>query len=309
MSLVLNVHDIFPQTAIDLGLLRNKWAIKFFQWLEHYVYGRADCISVHSAGNRDWIASHHDNVKHLVVMPIWMNKERLKPGPRDNAWRERRGLGNKFVALFSGSQGHNQDMKVILEVAASLRATQDIRFVIVGDGTQHDEMVQLSRQMKLDNVDWLDWQSDEQYPLVLHTADVVLATLDEKVGTPVVPSKILSAMSAGRPVITCTRLSGDAPKLVDKATAGITLRPKDHRGLAQAILKLRSNRRLAERLGANGRFYVEQHLDVDLWATAHIDLFSHLMKSDGSLAAVLRRISHLFEQQDGQRSGGSSKNV
>ena len=301
MPFVLNVHDIFPQTAIDLGLLRNRAVIRFFQGLERYVYRQADCMTVHSPGNREWILARHSTIDDVAVMPIWMNVRALRPGSRQNAWRESHALNGKFVALFSGSQGYNQDMRVILKAAERLRSFRNIRFVLIGSGAQHDEMVELSKQMHLENVNWLDWQPEELYPLALRTADVVLVTLDAHVRTPVVPSKILSAMSAGRPVITCAPLSGDAPRIVDEAMCGTSLPPGDDEALTEAILRLYADRDLAKRLGANGRRYVEQYLNVDLWTTAYVDLFSHLLNPDGGLSGVLARISRLMPQENRQQ--------
>lgn len=280
MPFVLSVHDIFPQPAIDLGILTNRTLIKCFQKLEHYLYRNSDWVTVHSDGNRDWIETHGGSLNRTSVMPIWMNIETLKPGPRENAWRQSQALNDCFVVLSSGTQGYSLDIRVILKAAEHLRNYHGIRFVIVGDGPQHDEMVELSTRMKLSNVLWLDWQPTEQYPMVQHTADVVLATLDEKVKTPLVPSKILSAMSAGRPVITCVPLDGDAAMLVTDANSGINLPPGDDSALAEAILKLYKDRALAEQLGTNGRCYVEQYLNVNRWAESHIELFSKLIHFD-----------------------------
>lgn len=294
---ILNVHDIFPQTAIDLGILTNRTAIRFFERLERYVYAKADCITVHSEGNKEWIQRRHEGVRHVEVMPIWMNPEVLKPGPRENAWRSKQNLDGKFTVLFSGSQGYNQDIRVILEAAYQLKSEQDIEFVLVGDGTQHDEMVELSERMALNNVRWLDWQPEADYPLVLNAADVVLSTLDRKVQTPVVPSKILSAMSAGRPVITCAPLGGDAPKLVTRARAGIALAPGDDEGLAAAISRLKDNPELAEQYGDNGRRYVEEYLDVARWARAYVDLFVELAAAPGRMTALETYSPPLFRPE------------
>jgi len=279
MPYVLNVHDIFPQTAIDLGILTNRRAIHFFEWLERYIYARADCVTVHSEGNKKWILHRHEAVKRVEVMPIWMNPDVLKPGPRENPWRCNQGLDGKFTVMFSGSQGYNQDMRVILDAANHLQSEGNIEFVLIGDGTQHDEMARLSKDMGLNNVRWLDWQPEEVYPMVLQSADVVLATLREEVKTPVVPSKVLSAMAAGRPVITCAPLTGDAPKLVKHANAGFTINPGDHEGLAAAIRNLAIDPHLGQQFGKSARCYVEEHLDVRKWAEAHVALFSELIAS------------------------------
>jgi glycosyltransferase involved in cell wall biosynthesis len=224
-----------------------------------------------------------------------MNPDVLRPGPRENSWRAQQGLDGKFVVLFSGSQGYNQDIRVILDAAHHLQSEPDIEFVLVGDGTQHEEMVACSRQMGLNNVRWLDWQPDEVYPMMLQAADVVLATLRDQVKTPVVPSKILSAMAAGRPVVTCAPVNGDAPRVVMRAQGGVTLHPGDARRLATTLAGLSKNPDLCRQFGVNARRYIEEHLDVRIWAKAHVDLFSALTASRGrpqprpSAAPVLAR--------------------
>lgn len=280
---VVNVHDLFPQTAIDLGLLKNRALIRIFRSLEVYLYRNADWMTVHSEGNRDWVIAHGGHPERTTVMPVWMDASALKPGPGDNSWRARHGLKDRFVVLFAGTQGFNQDMEVILRAAEQLQNNRDIRFVIIGDGAQHDEAVALSRRLTLSNVDWLGWQAREEYPLVQQAADVVVATLKKEVSTPVVPSKILSAMSAGRPIVTSMPLGGDAPKLVQESQSGITLPPGDADHLKEAILKLYHDRALGERYGYNGRRYIEEHLDVKKWATAYVDLFNRLIKENSAI--------------------------
>lgn len=274
---VFNVHDLFPQTAIDLGMIKSPFLIRLFQYSEKYLYRKADWVTVHSPGNRDWVIAHGGNRDRSVVMPIWMDVNKLTPGPRNNIWRHRQGLDDKTVVLFSGTLGFNQDVDIILKAALRLQVHQDLEFVIIGDGVQKAEMVDKSRQMKLTNIRWLDWQPRDEFPLVMHTADIVLATLKEEVSTPVVPSKILSAMSAGRPVITCMPIKGDAPQLVVEANSGIALPPGDDAKLSEAILRLHNDRTKAEELGVNGRRYVVKYLDVKHWAEEYVRLFSGMI--------------------------------
>lgn len=274
---VFNVHDLFPQTAIDLGMLKNPALIKLFQSLEQYLYRNADWVTTHSSGNSAWVVAHGGDQLKTTAMPIWMDAEKLKPGPCQNAWRRSQKLNDSFVVVSAGTQGFNQDIAVILKAAERLVDHPDIAFLMIGDGAQHDEMKAYSEQVGLSNVRWLDWQPREAFPSVMHTADVVLATLKAEVSTPVVPSKILSAMSAGRPVITCMPMTGDAPKLVQDANSGIILAPGDDKALAEAILALYQDDAACRIHGGNGRLYVERHLDVGVWAQKYLSLFRHII--------------------------------
>jgi len=274
---ILNVHDLFPHTAVDLGLLKNKFLINFFERLEAYLYKTSDWVSVHSEGNREFVIGRGAHPERTIVMPVWMDASQLIPGPRVNSWRTKQGLADKFVIVFAGTQGYNQDMDVILKAAGLLRQIDDIQFAIIGDGAQHDAMVDQSKQMGLSNVRWLDWQPREDFSMIMHSSDIVIATLKKEVSTPVVPSKILSAMSTGRPVLVAMPLSGDAPKLVVEAEAGLAIPPGDEVRFAEAVIMLYKDRALGERFGANGRAYIEQHLDVNRWAKEYIKLFSQLI--------------------------------
>ena len=276
---VLNVHDLFPQTAIDLGLMKNRAVIKVFRQMEKYIYRKSNWITTHSPGNRKWVISMGGDPCRNSVMPIWMDTDKLYPGPQTNTWQKQHNPGNCFTVIYAGTQGYNQDLEVILKAAGLLTSMPDIRFIMIGKGAQHKEMVRKSREMNLRNIKWLGWQPRDQYPMVMHTADVVLATLKKEVKTPVVASKILSAMSAGRPVIACMPTDGDGPEILRQAGAGIVIPAGHYRLLADSVRTLYRNKSLARQLGRNGRRFVIKHLDVNIWARKYENLFSRLMNN------------------------------
>ena len=109
---------------------------------------------------------------------------------------------------------------------------------------------------------FLPMQARERYPQVLYASDAGLVTLRSDVRTPVVPSKILSIMASGRPVIAALRPEGDAQRLILESQSGRCVAPGDARALANAVLELYGNRDLRKRMGANGRRYAESKLSV-----------------------------------------------
>ncbi|MEA3375881.1 MAG: glycosyltransferase family 4 protein [Chloroflexota bacterium] len=295
LPFVLNVQDLFPRSAIDLGLLRHPLLIQAFDLLEQFLYRRASWITVHSPGNRHHVIARGGDPRRVTVVPNWVDIDFIRPGPRENAFRTRHRLGDGFIASFAGVLGYSQDIDVVLEAAALTAEKGEITWLIVGDGVHAPRLRQKAALMALDNVRFLPMQPRESYPELLHASDVGLATLRSDVTTPVVPSKILSIMAAGLPVVTALPLDGDASRLIAEARCGICLPPGDARALADAVLKLWRNRSLRQRLGECGRRYVEQRLSLDACVARYEDLLERVSEYAGP--------PHLPARQPGR--GGS----
>jgi glycosyltransferase involved in cell wall biosynthesis len=274
---LLNVQDLFPQSAVDLGVLDHGFLIRFFERLERFLYRRADHITVHSSGNREIVVARGAEPERVTVMYNWVDTDFIRPGERCNDFSREHGLDDRFVASFAGVIGHSQDLDVVLEAADLLRGHPEIHFLIVGDGTEKGRLERKARSRELSNVQFLPMQPRHRYPSVLHASDVSLATLRAEVATPVVPSKILSIMAAGRPVVASMRLEGDAPHLIEEARCGYALPPGNPRALAETVLALSRDQTLRERLGQNGRRYAEQHLSVRAGAERYIRLFERFL--------------------------------
>jgi len=297
---VLNVQDLFPQSIIDLGLLKNSWLIRLFEAMERFVYRQADAITVHSEGNRQHVTEkcrkgEGGEVERkrgigikVEVISNWVDTDFIRPGERMNGFRQKHGLGDSFIISFAGVLGYSQDLDVVLEAAGLVNhqpysfARQPVTWLIVGDGVERTRLEEKARAMKLCNVRFLPMQPREKYPEVLSASDVCLATLHEEVKTPVVPSKILSIMAAARPVVAAMDLEGDAPKFIAEADCGICVPPGDAGALADAIMKLYQNRSLCQELGRNGRRYAEKHLLLETAVRKYEELFSKIIEHRNS---------------------------
>lgn len=274
---VVNVQDLFPQSAIDLGILRNNGLIRMFEALERHVYRRADAVTVHSEGNRNHVLARGAREATTRVLENTVDTDEIRPGPRMNDLRKELGIGERFVASFGGIMGYSQDLDVILEAARLLDGRSSMIFVLAGDGLEKERLVQKSRDLSLGNVRWLPMLPRERYPRLLEASDVCLTTLHANVKTPVVPSKILSAMAAGRPVIASLDGSGDAPKLIARAKAGYALPPEDPAALASTLSSLADQPETCTRLGENGRAFAEEHLSPRGMVKEYERLFAQIM--------------------------------
>jgi colanic acid biosynthesis glycosyl transferase WcaI len=274
---VLNVQDLFPQSAIDLGVLKQPVLIRAYEALETLLYRRASQVTVHSRGNAEHVAGRGVPRERISVLDNWVDVDHVRPGDRHNGFRARHGLDDAFVVSFGGVLGYSQDLDVVLEAADRLRDERRIVWLIVGDGVEKARLEEKARRLALEHVRFLPMLPRDEYPELLAASDVGLATLRGDVRTPVVPSKIPSIMASGRPVVAALDQSGDAPKLIAVAEAGVSLPPGDADALADTVRRLSRDPALCARLGANGRRYVEAELSLGAAAARYEELFARLL--------------------------------
>jgi glycosyltransferase involved in cell wall biosynthesis len=257
------VQDIFPQSVIDLGVLRNLWLIRFFKGMEAFAYRNFRLTITHSEGNRRYVISRGGQPERTTAIPNWVDTEAIQPGLKTNGLRTALGLEGHFIVSFAGIMGYSQDLGPIVKAAALLKDHPHIAFLLVGDGVEKPRLMKMVQESNLSNVHFLPMQPKAEYPKVLAASDLCLVTLRKEVQTPVVPSKILSIMAAGRPVLASLPLEGDAPRLIAAARCGVCLPPENPEKLAEAILKFFQDPGLGEAMGARGRHYAVQHLSLD----------------------------------------------
>lgn len=274
---VLNVQDLFPKSAVDLGVLKNPSLIRLFAGLEAFLYRHFAAIVVHSQGNRDYLLERGAPPSRVTVIPNWVDTEAIRPGPKSTGLRAALGLNDSFIVSFAGIMGYSQDLDTVLDSAQLLQAQAGVAFLLVGDGVEKPRLEQKARERNLDNVHFLPMQPKEEYPKVLAASDLCLVTLRKEVRTPVVPSKIMSIMAAGRPVLASLPLEGDAPRLIAAAGCGVCLPPEAPEAMAREILKLYGNASLREQMGVNGRNYAVQHLSLQVNASRLEALFEQAL--------------------------------
>lgn len=273
---VVNIQDLFPLQPVVLGKLKNKVLIRLFEIIERFVYRKADCITVHSFGNREHVLARGGQEHRVRIVHNWADTEYVRPLPRENAFRREYGLNGRFIVSYAGTMGWCQDMRVIVEAAHELRTYGDILFLLVGDGPEKAEAEEYARRLELRNVMFLPMQPWERYPEVLAASDVSMINLHRNLTIPTVPSKLMNIMAAGRPVVASLPLDGDAPKIVAEANCGVCVEAGDAAGLAEAILKLYRNPQQAREMGHRGRLYAEQHFSRESCIARYEQLFREL---------------------------------
>ncbi len=278
--LVFEVRDLWPETAVALGELRNPRAIRWATRLEEACYRRAQRIVVTTAEMVGYLGARGFGPEKITIVRNGSNTELYRP--RDEAGsqlRDKLGLKNDFVVVYAGLLGVAQGLDAILGAAARLR-TRDagIRFLLIGDGPLKGELEQQARALGLDNVDFIPAQPRHTIPDYLSAGDLALVPLTRKRLIGSLPSKMFDAMACCKPVLLCAE--GEAVDVLRQADAGIVVPPQDAAAAAEAILKLRADPRLAERLGQNGREAVCRSYSRQALAARLTDVLERLCAGD-----------------------------
>lgn len=277
---ILNVQDIFPQNAIDLGALRNPLVVAAFRKLEKFVYRHAEFITVHSGANRRALIAAGVDAGKIRVIHNWIDTSAYlgKPGPPP--LRDPEALRGRFTVLFAGVMGYAQDLDIVLAAAEILRERKDILFLLVGDGPCRLQLEEKARAAGLANVLFHPFVQLERYPDLARAADCGLVTLQPAMKTPVVPSKILGYMAAAIPVIGCLNPESEAIDIIEESGAGFARSIRTPNEIAEKIRLLADDRELAKKMGRDGREYVRANFSPDACLAEYERILNRILQKN-----------------------------
>ena len=196
----------------------------------------------------------------IDVVENWAPREDLPPQPRDNPWARAQGLGDKLVFLYSGTIGLKHDPGLILALAERFRDRPDIRVVVVSEGIGADWL--RANGGGLPNLVLLPFQPFAALPQVVASGDVLMAVLEPDAGIYSVPSKVLTYLCAGRPLLAAMPAENLASRIVQREDAGIVVPPGDRAAFVAAAERLAADASLRARLGRNGLAYADRSFDI-----------------------------------------------
>jgi colanic acid biosynthesis glycosyl transferase WcaI len=256
---VFTVHDVYPDVGVTLGVFRHKPVIAAVARLERFCLSRAAAVRILSESFRPGLRALGVPDAKMTLIYDWVDTDLIRPLPRDSAFALETGLTGKFVVLYAGNVGLSQGLEHVLAAAGLLADQPDLQFVIVGDGAGRARLGLQAQQMGLTNILFLPFQPRPRLPEVLATADVSLVTLQGGIGKGSLPSKTFSIFASGRPLLASVDEGSEAWEMVVRAGAGVCVPPEDPARLAGAILALKQDPDLRQRLGRNGRQWAEGH--------------------------------------------------
>ncbi len=271
---LLNVQDLFPQNAIDLGILTRPMQIRFFQALERYAYRTADVVTVHSEGNREMVLQQHPFIgSKLKILHNWVDIDHHDANYNAEAhiavdFRQKWNITQKHVAVFAGVMGPSQYLELILKVAEQMQEQTDLLFLLVGDGKEKENLQRRAHEMKLKNVQFEGFISRDVYPDLLNACTIGLVCLSPQNKTPVVPGKILGHMAAGLPVAAFLHTASDGHAMIAEAQCGVSANSSDLTACVQSLqLLIAHSDESFSQIGQAGKRYATEHFSKEVCVT------------------------------------------
>lgn len=271
---ILNLHDFFPQNAIDLGILKNKILIKFFEKMERNAYLGADAIVVPSKSHKNYLSEKKGITEAKIsVIYHWLDLEPFLKAKRTNKFRKLYGLEDKFIFLFAGVIGPSQGLELIIKIADKFRDNKEIVFLLVGDGSAKKDLMKMVEELKLTNVVFQSFVSLEEYPELVKDCEVGIISLTEKNTTPTVPAKLTGYLAAGLPVIAFLHPQSDGGEIIQESQCGYVVTAGDLNQAVKAVQVIYQEKEKLKELGNNGLNYALNNFVIEVCVNKFEKLF------------------------------------
>ena len=257
---VLNVQDIFPQNAIDLGLLRNGLIVRLLHLIEASAYRSADRLTAHSPNNAKFLVEKKNvPAEKIRTVHNWVDIVPYREARDTGEFRRRYNLEGKFVILFAGIFGPSQNLDFVIRAAEQVRDIDDLCFLFVGGGSEKNKLVQLVERLKLTNVRFEPFVGRDDYPALAKEANVGLACLSPRNHTPVFPGKIVGFMASGVPIVAFLNRESDGHQMIRNAGCGYSIVSEDPCEAGRLIRQMYNERDRLPEMGRRGVEYASIH--------------------------------------------------
>ncbi len=267
----LMLKDIFPQNAVDIGLFSNGGPIhRFFQTKEKKLYLLSDTIGCMSQANIDYLRVHQPELEteRIELFPNTVKVSKLREVLDRNPDVDRKSVREHYhipkdrtVFVLGGNLGKPQAIDYLIKAMSTLKQYEKAFFLFVGNGSEKQKVQKAAESN--DHIGFIDFIPVDEYHTLMQACDIGMISLDVRFTIPNYPSRLLSYMAMGKPVLACTDRVTDIRRLVETdAECGLWNASDDIEAFANRVKTLCEDEALCTQYGENGRAYLEKHFDV-----------------------------------------------
>ncbi len=257
---IFDIGDLWPESAVQLGFLKNKTAVWLAEKFEKYIYKKSDFINVVTEITLQKLKDKFPFIKRIFWVPNFVRTDLVIKRAKNKKLLNDLNLVNKFIIGYAGNIGGAQGLKIVVDAAKITQLNTEITYLIIGDGVDRGG---LEQEIQLYNLKNIVLHPPVNRDLVLEYLSIFDVTLIPLVKNELfrftIPSKLYEAMASECPVILC--VDGEARKILEKSNAGLYCEPENAQELAEKILWMYSHRSETIVMGESGRKYVIDNYD------------------------------------------------
>lgn len=270
---VFEIRDLWPESAIDTGVVTNKVIIRFAYWFEAFIYRKARLINVLTPAFRNTLIEKKQvPADKIIFIPnaadFSLSDEVLTTFDRE-AFRKKEGIDDKFVITYVGAHGVANHLVQILDTAELLRDT-NVLFQLIGDGMQKKMLMEEAANRGLQNVRFVDSVPKKEVFKYIIASDMGTSVL-KRVDTfkTIYSNKSFDYMACKKPILLV--IDGVSRELIEDAKCGIFAEPERPADIAEKIRIYLNNPELLKQHGENGYLYAKEHFDRTKLAMKYLE--------------------------------------
>jgi glycosyltransferase involved in cell wall biosynthesis len=260
----------------------------YFEGLEKRLLHRSDAVVCIANGFANHLSKWKIDPAKVHVIGNWAPLDEVVPTAKRNEWAFEHGVAERFCFMYSGTLGMKHRPELLLELARSLEQRSDARLVIIAGGAGAEWLASRAGEIDPEALTLLPYQSYDRLSQVMGAADVLITLLDSEAGEFAVPSKVLSYLCSGRPILIAAPRANEAVRIVEEAGAGVAVSPDDPQDIVAAAKGLLDNPDLCRHCGESGRRFAEDAFCIRAIADQFVEIFNALDRPADRRIAVGR---------------------
>jgi len=273
LPLVFEVRDLWPESAIDTGVLKNRFIIRLAYWFEKFIYRKAVLINVLTPAFYNTLRDQKQVPENkLIFIPNAADfslSDQLLHTFDPVRFRRMRGLEDRFVITYVGAHGVANHLEQVLEAGKLLEDTP-VLFQLIGQGMEKNRLQQLAKERQVKNVVFLDPVPKQEVFKYILSSDMGASVL-KKVDTfkTVYSNKTFDYMACKKPILMA--IDGVSRELVETAAAGCYVEPENAAEYSRIIRQYMNDPARLEQEGENGFRYAKANFDRQVLALRYLD--------------------------------------
>lgn len=262
----LLLKDIFPQNAVDLGMIRMNGILhRFFRWKEKQLYRVSDYIGCMSPANVEYVLKHNPELTPTRVEVCPNSIELAEEITENNSFlRSQYNIPEEATLyIYGGNLGKPQGLDFLMEVLERNNNIADRFFIVIGSGTEKQRLSEWFQYRKLSNALMLDGLPKNEYDQLLRSCDVGLIFLDSRFTIPNYPSRLLSYLEYKIPVLVASDVNTDVGAIAQENGYGLWCENGNIEAFNKMLDKLCGDKELREQMGERGYLFLMENYTVE----------------------------------------------